>query len=59
MRFVVATILVCMVAIVVLAVVFRSKRAWEIIHFSRRILWLYVVLILLAAAFEFQRRGGF
>ncbi len=59
MRFVVAAILVCMVAIVVLAVVFRSKAAWEIIHFSRRILWLYVVLIVVLAAFEFQRRVGF
>ncbi|MBI5949735.1 MAG: hypothetical protein HY875_16475 [Chloroflexi bacterium] len=59
MRFVVAAILVSMAAIVVLAVVFRSKAAWEIIHFSRRIVWLYVLLIVVLAAVEFQRRGGF
>jgi len=59
MRVVVATILVSMAAIVVLAVVFRSKRAWEIILFSRRVLWFYVVLIVVLAAFEFHRRGGF
>ena len=59
MRFVVAAILVLLAALVTLAVVFRSKAAWEIIHFSRRILWLYVVMIVALAALEFQRRGGF
>ncbi len=59
MRIVVAAILVSLAAIVVLAVVFRSKAAWEIIHFSRRILWLYVVLIVVLGGLEFQRRIGF
>ncbi len=42
---------------VVMAVVFRSRAARDILRFARNMLWAYVAMIVLLAALEVWRNG--
>ena len=49
--------LVFLAAVVVMAVVFRSKTARDILRFARNVLWAYVAMIVLLAAVEVWQNG--
>jgi hypothetical protein len=49
--------LVFLAAVVVMAVVFRSQAARDILRFARNMLWAYVAMIVLLAALEVWRKG--
>ncbi|MCE7928041.1 MAG: hypothetical protein HUU14_03250 [Dehalococcoidia bacterium] len=43
--------------VVVMAVVFRSEAARDILRFARRMLWAYVALVVVLAAIHLWREG--
>jgi len=49
--------LVFLAAVVVMAVVFRSRAARDILRFARNMLWAYVAMIVLLAALEVWQKG--
>lgn len=49
--------LLFLAAVVVMAVVFRSKTARDILLFARNVLWAYVAMIILLAAVEVWQNG--
>jgi hypothetical protein len=50
--FILAVIIVLLVVTIVAAVVFRSRRALGYLHLLRRLGWVYVIVIVLAAAYR-------
>lgn len=53
MRTVIALTVIALFAMtVVAAVVFRQRRAWDLLHFLRRAGWAYVLVIVLVAAWR-------
>ena len=55
----VLAVLVFVAALVVMAVVFRSPWARNILYTSRRAAWIYILVIVLAAGFRMWQRGYF
>ncbi len=57
MRILVYGSVLVLAVLITLAVVFRSKAAWDLIHLGRRILWMYAAMIVALAAYEVWQRG--
>ncbi|MGI8926090.1 MAG: hypothetical protein ACR2HN_05510 [Tepidiformaceae bacterium] len=49
--------LLFLAALIVLAVVFRSRAARDMLRFGRNLLFAYVAMIVVLGAIEFWRRG--
>lgn len=49
--------LVFLAAVAVMAVVFRSQAARDILRFARNLLWAYVAMVVLLAALQVWREG--
>ena len=47
--FLVEVAIAMLVVTIIMAVVFRSRRAWDVLHFIRRAGWIYAAVIVLAA----------
>lgn len=56
--FLVQVTLLTMVAIIIAAVFFRSKRANAVLRNLRTVGWAYVIVIVLLAAFRLWKDGG-
>lgn len=55
--FLVGLALLTFAVLVVMAVVFRSKAAGDMLRLGRNILYAWVALVVVLAIFEFRRRG--
>lgn len=49
--------LVVFAALVVLAVVFRSRTARDMLRLLRNLAYAWIILVVILAIFEFRRRG--
>jgi Sec-independent protein translocase protein TatA len=51
-------LVISIVALVVMAVVFRNQRARGILRFARNTAWVYVVVIVVLGAWRIYEQGG-
>jgi len=50
--------LVTLVTLVVMAVVFRNRRARDLLRFARNVAWGWVIAVVLLAALRIWHNGG-